>query len=78
MIYQHTSIDLGAATLVTPNALWCGVGTPTIEERHSPDDSTWTAWEAVGLPHNDRYFEVRITLAPAGNLPVLSEFVIYM
>jgi len=78
MVYQHTSIDLGAQILVTPNAAWFGVGTPTIEERHSINDSSWSGWAAVGTPHTDRYFQVRITLAPAANLPVLSEFIIYM
>lgn len=66
MSYQHTTIDLGAVLTVTPLVSATADGSVTIEERHSDDDVTYSAWTAAGAQISGRYIQVRITVATPG------------
>lgn len=64
--YQHTTFDNGAVVAFTPLVSLTHNGDTTlIEERHSPDDSTWTSWTTVGPLITDRYIQIRFIITKA-------------
>lgn len=59
-----TSIDLGAILDFTPLIFIDGVGTITIEEQHSDDDSLFSSWAVVGTATiTARYIRFRISVS---------------
>jgi hypothetical protein len=61
--YEHSVIDLGAPVPFTPLVSAIVNGTMTLEECHSVDGVTWSAWGAPGARVTARYIKVRITVA---------------
>jgi hypothetical protein len=60
MIYEHDAIDLGAVLSFTPLVTFTGTGTPTITEKHSDDDITYSSYAPVGSLISARYFIIRV------------------
>lgn len=66
IIYEHTVYDVGKIATFKPIVSVFGVGFYTIEERHSDDDITYTAWtNADGSEITARYIQIRITATDA-------------
>lgn len=65
--YEHSVIDLGAPVPFTPLVSAIANGAVTLEECHSDDGVTYSAWAAPGTRLTARYIKVRITVA--GTLP---------
>lgn len=78
MKYESSVIDAGAVAPFVPLvtvATARSIGTLTVEEKHSDDNITWSAYAAVtaGSQITSRYVQVRITVdnPPAGGLQSL-------
>ncbi|SEO64564.1 host specificity factor TipJ family phage tail protein [Nitrosovibrio sp. Nv6] len=72
--YEHVAIDVGISLPFTPLVSAMGDGAQTIEEQHSDDNVSYSAWAAVGPVITARYVKIRITLA--GTFPRLSQLTI--
>lgn len=68
--YQHTTIDLAAVIPVRPIVQAVAQGTLTIEEQHSNDNVTYSAWATVGSGFTARYVRIRVSVAANGANPV--------
>jgi hypothetical protein len=62
-VYEHTAIDLGAVVSFTPLVTFTGEGSPTITEKHSDDDITYSEYAAVGSLITARYFIIKVSVA---------------
>ena len=67
IIYTHTTIDLGATVSFTPVISAIADGTQTLEEQHSDDDITYSAWAIAAGFVKARYIRIRITVS--GSFP---------
>lgn len=63
--YEHPAIDMGAVLPFTPLVTALADGTQTIEEQHSDDDVSYSAWAMIGPIITTRYVRLRITVAGA-------------
>lgn len=70
IIYQREH-DIGVIVAFIPLVTVQADGTATIEEQHSDDRSTWSAWAAIGPLVTCRYLRVRVTVA--GSYPILRD-----
>jgi hypothetical protein len=68
--YQHPTIDLGAPVVMRPLVQVDAAGTVTVEEQHSLDNVTYTAWAAASASFNARYVRVRVSVAATVPDPV--------
>jgi len=55
-------IDIGVKTKFTPLVSVLADGTQTLEERHSDDDITYSAYAAIGPQIDARYIDIRVTI----------------
>lgn len=62
IIYQN-QIDIGVIVPFVPLVTVIVDGTPTIEEQHSDDDITYTAFAATGQLITARFIRIRVTVA---------------
>lgn len=69
IIYEHTTIDLGAPVPFVPLVSAIANGTVTLEEQHSDDDITYSSWAAMSGQIVARYMRIRATVS--GSLPIL-------
>lgn len=69
-------IDVGLVAVFTPLVSFSGDGTPTIEESHSNDNVTYTAYATAGPQLNCRYVKIRLTLA--GTWPIAKNLTIIL
>jgi hypothetical protein len=58
-------IDIGVKTKFTPLVTVLADGSQTIEERHSDDDISYTAYAAIGPLVDARYIDIRVTVTGA-------------
>lgn len=66
IIYQHTTYDVGKQATFKPVVNVQADGFVTIEEQHSDDDITYSAWaNADGSEITTRYIRIRITVVNA-------------
>lgn len=71
IVYQHTTIDLGAPVPFVPLVSAIASGTVTLEEQHSDDDITYTSWAAMSGQLVTRYVRIRATVT--GSLPIIRQ-----
>jgi hypothetical protein len=69
--YEHPIIDLGVSLPFTPLVSVVGDGTQTIQESHSNDNVSYSAWAAVGLLVSARYIKIRAILT--GSSPRMTQ-----
>ncbi len=74
--YEHpaydSAIDLGAVVSVTPLVSVDGVGTLTVEEQHSDDNTTFTPYAVIGPLISARYIRLKVTVSEPTLLAQLS------
>ena len=68
--YQYSDIDVGAPVVLRPLVQVDADGAVTIEEQHSTDNVTWTAWAAIAASFSARYVRVRVSVAATGPAPL--------
>jgi len=74
IIYETLAIDIGAILDITPLVTVTSNGTSTtIEESHSDDDITYTAFAAAGSLINTRYIKIKITVFNVVDTPVITQ-----
>ena len=72
IIYEHPVYDIGIKTRFKPVVSAYGDGAATVEERHSDDNATYSAWAAAtGTEVNARYLQIRVTLVNTTTLTSL-------
>jgi len=76
VIYEHSAIDLGAVISFVPQATYTGSGTPTITEKHSDDDVTYTNYAATGSLISARYFIIKVSVVETSYGAVMDNLVI--
>ncbi len=64
--YTTPTDDFGAVVQVLPVVTVVAVGNYVVEERHSSDGSTWSAWAAIASPFTARYVQLRVTVTAVG------------
>lgn len=64
-ITYERKFDLGTVAAFTPLVTVTGTGTQTVQEAHSNDDVTYTAYAATGTLITARYVKVKVTLTDA-------------
>lgn len=64
-ITYERKFDVGAVTAFTPLVTVTATGTVTIQEAHSNDDVTYTAYAAAGTLITARYVKVKVTVVNA-------------
>ncbi len=76
-IYEHTVIDLGVVTTFTPLVTVTSNGTSiVIEESHSNDNITYSAFSPAGAQVSGRYIKIRITVTNVAELPKITQAVV--
>ena len=65
IVYEDNVIDLNGIITFNPLVYVVAEGTTLIEESHSTNGSTYSAWAAVGPTITARYLRVRITVSGA-------------
>lgn len=74
--YEHPIIDVGLVTTVTPIISVTGNGVLLIEESHSDDNASFSAWAVVGAMLTTRYIKTRVIVSNSVTAPNVSQMLI--
>ena len=69
--YEHSAIDLGVSLPFVPLVYVLATGTVVIDEQHSNDNVTYTAYAAAGPLVTARYIRIRVTVT--GSFPLVQQ-----
>ena len=64
--FTTAAADFGSVVQTLPVVSVDGVGAFVVEEQHSNDGASWTAWASIAAPFNARYVKVRVSVSAEG------------
>lgn len=79
IIYEHAAIDIGVITTFTPLVSVTSNGTTLlIQESHSDDDITYTAFATAGPQVSGRYIKIKFTVTNAVTAPIVTQALVIL